>query len=200
MKFSAFIALLAAPFNTVAQARSVIDQAVLQAKAITALFVGATLDADEILAGPADGLKTKIELLVNNAVSARETALNATHMTALETLATSHATALTTAATAKDTELLGYLASVGIRVAKFDKTTVEAGLKAHAEARGQELLAARGIKPLPEKLADPAEATATLTTDAQIAEAYLKLKTGSAESIAFVEQHREALWRHNSAR
>ncbi len=39
---------------------------------------------------------------------------------------------------------------------------------------------------------------AKLETDEEIAMAYLQLKPGTAESIAFVEKHKAALWRINS--
>jgi uncharacterized phage infection (PIP) family protein YhgE len=93
------------------------------------------------------------------------------------------------------------LGSAGIVVTKLEVGEIKQAATARAEAIGHELLAARGIKPLPEQLKPADEALdANLSTDAGILAAYMELKPGSPESIAFSEKHRDALWRAQSAR
>lgn len=100
---------------------------------------------------------------------------------------------------ARDSVIVATLSEAGVKVEKFEPAALKAALSTRIESEAQTLLAARGMKPLPEQLKSP-ELEAKLETDAQVEEAYLALKPGTAESIAFVEKHREALWRINSAK
>jgi len=203
MKFSAFLAsLTAATFNTLAQGRDLVAQAVAQFQAIGALFTAASLDADELLAGGPDSLKQKIEALnqaaVTSAIEAKAADLAAVHAAAIDGLKTEHLAAMTKAIQTKESEALNCFEDVGVKLEKYDPAAARAGLQARAETLSHELLAARGMKPLPEKIAEPAAAASAPQTDEQIAAAYLEMKPGSAESIAFAEEHSEALWRHAS--
>lgn len=99
------------------------------------------------------------------------------------------------------TGVIAQLAAVGVKVDKLEPEPLKAALKSRIEGEAQCLLAARGIKPLPESLKPAEEAVAAnLSTDAGILAAYLEHKPGSPESIAFSEKHRDALWRAQSAR
>ncbi len=90
------------------------------------------------------------------------------------------------------------LGSAGITVTKLETAEIKSAAKKHAEEISHNLLAARGIKPLPEVLKDPATLEANLSTDEGILAAYLALKPGTPESIAFSEKHSAALWRAQS--
>lgn len=128
--------------------------------------------------------------------------LNTAHQTALDSIKAE----LTAANTAKgeavaalasrDTAITAALSEAGVKVEKLDGASIKTALTAKIESEAQTLLASRGMKPLPETITKP-EAK-DLKTDEQIEAAYLSMKPGSAESVAFVETHREALWRIQS--
>jgi uncharacterized protein YoxC len=87
------------------------------------------------------------------------------------------------------------LGSAGIVVTNLEAGEIKKAVCARAEAIGHELLAARGIKPLPEQLKSADEVLeANLSTDAGKLEAYLAMPAGP-ERVAFLEKHNAAIWR-----
>ncbi len=92
------------------------------------------------------------------------------------------------------------LGSAGIKVTKLEPAELKAAATTRAEALGHELLAARGIKPLPEQLKAADEAIeANLSTDAGKLEAYLSMPAGP-DRVAFLEKHKDAIWRAQTKR
>ncbi len=91
------------------------------------------------------------------------------------------------------------LGSAGITVTKLETAQIKSAAQKHAEEISHNLLAARGIKPLPEVLKNPAEIEANLSTDEGILDAYLAMPAGP-ERIAFLEKHEAAIWRANTKR
>lgn len=134
------------------------------------------------------------------------TELSTSHKVEVDGLKAELATANTakteavTALAARDTTLTATLAEVGVKVAKLDGPTIKAALTARIESEAQVLLAARGIKPLPEKIKDGTQIDAKLETDEQIATAYMALPHGTAESVAFLEKYKDAIWRSHTRR
>jgi len=99
---------------------------------------------------------------------------------------------------ARDGEITATLASVGVKVEKFEPAALKAALESRISTEAQAFLAARGMKPLPEEVKKSVEVEAKLSSDDQIGEAYLALKPGSPESIAFLQKHNDAIWRYRS--
>lgn len=202
MKFSAFLAsITSATFNTLAQGRDLIAQAVAQFQAIGALFASASLDADELLAGGPDSLKQKIEALnataVDAAIAAKITELGTAHGITIAALKTEHAAVILATINEKQAEFLACFEAIGVKLDKYEVSAARAALHARAETLSHELLAARGMKPLPEQIkASDEQAETNPQSDEQLAAAYLAMKPGSPESIAFAEKHSEALWRN----
>lgn len=94
---------------------------------------------------------------------------------------------------------ISVLGSAGIVVSKLEVSELKAAASARAEALGHELLAARGIKPLPEQLKPASEVVgANLSTDEGILAAYLEMPAGP-DRIAFLQKHNAAIWRAQSA-
>lgn len=89
------------------------------------------------------------------------------------------------------------LAGAGIVVEKLDADTIKAAAKTRAEAMGHELLAARGIKPLPVQVSEDANATGKPATDAEILAAYEAMPAGQAR-LDFLSKNQEAIWRAHS--
>ncbi len=105
-----------------------------------------------------------------------------------------------TALATKESELVATLAAVGVKVEKTDSATLKTALTARIESEAQTLLAARGIKPLPAQVKDGHEIEAKLETDDQIRDAYLAMQHGSKESVAFLEKHKDAIWRAHTGK
>lgn len=110
------------------------------------------------------------------------------------TTATGRVNELTSEIAAVHTGALATLASAGITAEKFDADSIKAAAAARAAALGHELLAARGIKPLPEQLKPAGEVEAKLSTDAEVLTAYEAMPAGP-ERIAFYSKHQDAIWR-----
>lgn len=89
---------------------------------------------------------------------------------------------------------LAVLAESGIKIAKLEAPALKSALASRIEGEAQTLLAARGIKPLPEKLNSGAEIEANLSSEAQILAAYEAMPAGP-ERIAFYSKHEAAIWR-----
>ena len=87
-----------------------------------------------------------------------------------------------------------------MKAEKYDGPSIKAALDEKISSEAQAFLAARGMKPLPEKIAQAGEIETNLNSDEKILEAYLSLKHGSDESIKFVEKYRDAIWRAQSGR
>jgi hypothetical protein len=106
-------------------------------------------------------------------------------------------TELTEKAATIETGTLAILKSAGLAVEKLDKEAITTATKKRAEALGHELLAARGIKPLPEQLNDALDtvATADLSTDEKILAAYDALPLGTPAREQFFAKHEAAIWR-----
>lgn len=97
---------------------------------------------------------------------------------------------------ARDTSIIATLATAGVKVEKFEPVSLKAALDSRISTEAQSFLAARGIKPLPDVIKKTGEEIdAALSTDEQKVSAYLKLAHGSAESIAFLDKHKDAIWR-----
>jgi len=139
--------------------------------------------------------------------------LSAAHKTALDSVTAklTEAEAGLTAATkskdeavsalaARDAELTATLAASGVKVDKIDADTIKAALAAKISSEAQSFLAARGMKPLPEQVKESEAASKKPVTDDEIAAAYLALKAGSNESISFLEEHRDAIWRSHTGK
>jgi len=109
--------------------------------------------------------------------------------------ATGRVTELTSELAAVHTGALATLASAGITVEKFDPEAIKAAAAARAEILGHELLAARGMKPLPEAIKQPVEVEAKLSTDAEIMTAYEAMPLGAPERADFYKKHEAAIWR-----
>jgi uncharacterized phage infection (PIP) family protein YhgE len=125
------------------------------------------------------------------------TALNLSLDAAKQEMAT-HAADLSaaqeTAATAV-TSTLSALAAAGLKVEKLEPDAIKAAAHARAEALGHELLAARGIKPLPEQIKAAGDVVeAHLSSDDGILTAYEAMPTGPAR-VEFYAKHEAAIWR-----
>lgn len=114
------------------------------------------------------------------------------------TTATVRVTELTSEIAAVHTGALATLASAGITADKFDADSIKAAAAARAETLGHELLAARGMKPLPE-VVNSGEVEAKLSTDAEILAAYEAMPAGPVR-LAFLDKHKAAIWAAHSAR
>lgn len=164
-------------------------------------------DARAFLAEAINGLSAAVDQLkiaaeevatLKAAIVAKDADLAAAQLNINE-LAAKLSTAEEQAATAVS-GTISVLSSSGIKVDKLEPEPLKAALKARVESEAQTLLAARGIKPLPEEprattdLAEPA-----LNTDAAILAKYESMPAGP-ERIAFLDQHRDAIWRGQTAR
>lgn len=90
------------------------------------------------------------------------------------------------------------LSAAGIKAEKFEVESIKAAAAARAETLSHELLAARGLKPLPENVKESGSAPdAALTTDEAIFAKYDSMPIGNARQD-FLAQHRDAIWRHHS--
>lgn len=144
-------------------------------------------------------LDTKIAALATaEQATATANAALATAQASLATVTTDLQAAIERANTA-ETGVLSVLKSAGLTVEKLDPAAIKAAVSTRAETIGHELLAARGMKPLPEAIKS-SEVEAKLQTDDEIAAAYLEMKPGSPESIAFLEKHQAAIWRAHTTR
>lgn len=94
---------------------------------------------------------------------------------------------------------ISILAQAGIKVDKLEPEALKTAAHARAEALGHELLAARGMKPLPEEVKKSGEVEAKLSTDKEILGAYEAMPAGP-ERIAYLEKHEKAIWAAQTAR
>lgn len=112
----------------------------------------------------------------------------------LATVKADLATAQEQAATAV-TGTIAILAQAGIKVEKLDADSLKAAASARAEALGQELLAARGSKPLPEAInSSEAEAKVDISTPEKLLAHYESLALGTPERAAFFKANEQAIW------
>ena len=205
MKFKEIISAVGLSPKTLDAAKSAIATAQPALDSVAALFTAANLDIDALLGAGPDALKTHLSTAHQTALDGVKAELSVANEAkgvldaALTEAKTAKATA-EAALAARDGVITSTLAEAGIKVEKLEAATIKTALKSRIESEAQTLLAARGIKPLPEKLSNGTEINANLETDEQVAEAYLQMKPGSAESVAFVEKHKEALWRIQSKR
>lgn len=159
-------------------------------------------DAKAYLAEAGDGLTVAAAQIgeLETKLSSVNTQLSesiAAHGKTSEELATVRAdlaTAQEDAATAV-TGTIATLAQAGIKVDKLDPESLKSAIHARAEAIGHELLAARGMKPLPEAIKQPGEIEAKLSTDAEIMAAYEALPLNDPGRADFYKQHEAAIWR-----
>lgn len=106
-------------------------------------------------------------------------------------------TELTSELASAHTGAIAALASAGIKVEKFEADSIKAAASARAEALGHELLAARGLKPLPEAVAAPEAATGgkvDLSSPEKLLAHYETLALGSPERAAFFKANEQAIW------
>jgi hypothetical protein len=117
------------------------------------------------------------------------------------TTLTGEKNSLTEQLAAQSAGVISVLATAGIKVEKLDPDAIKSAANARAETLGHELLAARGMKPLPEQLkpADEVEEKNDLSSDAKILAAYEAMPTGP-ERVAFLTKHEQAIWRAHTSR
>ncbi len=98
----------------------------------------------------------------------------------------------------RDSSLIATLATAGVKVEKIDAVAIKTAMDSKISTEAQAFLAQRGIKPVPEVIKKPDAIEAQLTTDEQKVAAYLAMPHGSAESVAFLKKHEDAIWRAHS--
>jgi hypothetical protein len=106
-------------------------------------------------------------------------------------------TELTSELAAVHTGALSALASAGIAAEKFDADSIKAAASKRAEALGHELLAARGLKPLPEAINATAEATGSkvdISSPEKLLAHYESLAIGTTERADFFKANEQAIW------
>lgn len=100
----------------------------------------------------------------------------------------------TEAFSAVTTMTISALSDAGLKVEKLDADSIKSAAKSRAEAMGHELLAARGIKPLPEQIKVGENSAAAPLTDSEILAAYEAMPVGPAR-VSFLAKHEAAIWR-----
>lgn len=183
MNFAEIIETLrSASAKTLTEAKALLSRA---ADALAA-SVGQLAEANTALETARQQLSAKAEELT--AAQSRITELTASLNAAQETAATAVS------------GVIAQLAAAGVKVDKLEPEPLQAALKARIEGEAQTLLAARGIKPLPEQLRSAADpAAGSPSSDAQILATYEKMPAGP-ERIAFLEKHKDTIWRAQSGR
>lgn len=156
-------------------------------------------EARELLTEATAGLAAAVEQIatLTSQASASEQARSA--LESQLTMANGKITELTTELASVQTGVIAQLAAVGIKVEKLEPEPLKAALAARIESEAQVLLAARGIKPLPEQIKPSGEIDAALSTDAAILAQYESMPPGE-ERVAFLTKHEAAIWRAHGAR